>query len=112
MLFWIKILISSLVIAGTSHLAGKKPVLAGFIIALPITSMLALSWAWFEHRDMAKINAFAVSIIAAIPPSFLFFVPFLLNRWIKLNYFWSFTIGVFLVALAYAFCYKCFGISS
>ena len=72
-LFWLKVFVSSLVIAGTSHLAGKKPLIAGFIISLPLTSMLALLWAWFEHRDMAKIDAFATSIVVAIPPSFLFF---------------------------------------
>jgi len=35
MFFIVKILISALLIAFASWLAGKKPVLAGFIIALP-----------------------------------------------------------------------------
>ena len=112
MLFWLKILISSFIIAGASHLAGKKPVLAGFIVALPLTSMLALTWAYIEHRDMNKINEFAVSILAAVPLSLFFFVPFILSRWTKLNYAWTFLAGIFCLALAYGFCYKYFRISS
>lgn len=105
MLFWIKILISSFVIAGASHLAGKKPLLAGFIVALPLTSMLALAWAYFEHRDMQKINEFSVSILAAVPLSLAFFVPFIANRWLKMNFFWSFTLGIFCLGAVYGSAY-------
>lgn len=101
MLFFVKILISATLIAFASWLAGKKPVLAGFIIALPLASMLALIFAYAEHHDMVKINKFAVSILAAVPLSLTFFVPFLLNRWIKLDFLWSFTAGLVLLTLAY-----------
>ena len=109
MLFWIKVLISSFVIAGASQLAGRKPVLAGFIVALPLTSMLALAWAYAEHRDMEKVNAFAIAVLEAVPLSLVFFVPFVLNRWLKLNFVFTFALGIICLALAYGFCYKYFG---
>ena len=101
MLFIVKILISAFLIAFASWLAGNKPVLAGFVIALPLTSMLALMFDYAEHRNMEKINQFAVSILAAVPLSLLFFVPFLVNRWVKLSFTVSYLSGLALLALAY-----------
>ena len=101
MLFWIKIFISSCVIVVASHLAGKKPMLAGFIVALPLTSILSLSLAYWEHRDMQKLNEFALSILVAVPLSLTFFIPFITNRWLKLNFFASFLFGFFCLGLSY-----------
>lgn len=105
MFFWIKVFISAFVIAGASYLAGRKPVLAGFIVALPLISILSLSWAYLEHRDMDKINAFAVSILLAVPLSLTFFAPFAANRWLKLNFFLSLTLGLVCLAFSYGLSY-------
>ena len=101
MFFVAKIVISGLVIAFASWLAGRRPVLAGFIVALPLVSILAIFLAYTEHQDMEKINQFAVSILAAVPLSLLFFVPFLLNKWLKLNFTATFSLGMVLLAAAY-----------
>ena len=105
MLFWIKILISSLVIAAASHLAGRKPMLAGLVVAFPLISMLSLTWAYVEHRDMQKLNDFAISILVAVPLSLTFFIPFLANRWLKMNFFLSFAIGLLCLSVAYGLSY-------
>lgn len=75
--------------------------LAGFIIALPLMSMLSILFSYLEYRDMTKINQFAVSIFAAVPLSLTFFAPFLLNRWLKLSFPWIYSLAVASVALAY-----------
>lgn len=99
--FLIKIFISAILIAFVSWLADKKTVLAGFLTALPIISATAILFAYLEHRDMAKINKYAVSIFAAVPLSLAFFIPFLLNKWLKLNFTFSFLAGLGLLAVAY-----------
>lgn len=101
MLFVIKIIISSILIAFASWLAGKRPVLAGFIIALPLTSILALSFAYAEHQDMEKISKFSISILAAVPLSLTFFIPFLATKWIRLNFATAFITGIGLLAVSY-----------
>lgn len=101
MFFTIKILISAFVIAFASSLAGKKPIIAGFIIALPLVSMLSIFFAYWEYRDMNKINEFATSILVAVPLSLVFFIPFLLNRWLKLDFVPTFILAMLLLALAY-----------
>ncbi|HTL70011.1 MAG TPA: DUF3147 family protein [Candidatus Eisenbacteria bacterium] len=86
MLTLAKLLISAAVIAGASHLAGRRPVLAGFIVALPLVSILSLTFAWIEHRDMEKVSRFAVSILGAVPLSLTFFLPFFAHRWLKWDF--------------------------
>ena len=99
--FFLKTLLAALMIAFASFLAGRKPVLAGFIIALPLTSMLGILFAYWESRDMQKINEFALSILVAVPLSLFFFVPFLLNKWLKLNFILTYSLAVGCLAAAY-----------
>ncbi len=96
-----KILFSGAVIAYSSWLAGRKPVLAGFIIALPIMSMLSIIFSYLEYRDMQKINEFAVSILVAVPLSLLFFLPFVLNKWLKLNFGVTYGLAVGVLTAGY-----------
>lgn len=101
MLFLLKAVIAGLLIAAASKLSGRNPMLAGFLIALPLTSMLALLFSYYEFRDMKKIQEFSTSILLSVPLSLLFFVPFILSRWIKMNFAVTFTAGLALLYGAY-----------
>ncbi len=101
MLFVLKVVISGLIIAYGSWLAGKKPVLAGFITAIPFVSILAMTWAYVEYRDMAKIQTYAVAILAAIPLSLTFFIPFLIHRWIQLSFPVALALGLACLVVAF-----------
>lgn len=96
-----KLLISSIIIALASWLAGKKPALAGLIVSLPLISMLSILFAYGEHRDMLKIQQFAMSILVAVPLSLTFFIPFVLHKWIKFNFPVTYLSGVLLLILFY-----------
>lgn len=72
----LKIGIAATVIGFTSWLSGKKPELAGFIISLPLASLLALAFSNTEHKDAAASITFAKSILIGVPVSWLFFAPF------------------------------------
>ena len=99
--FLIKVLISAILIAFASWLAGRQTILAGFIIALPLVSMLAILFSYLEYRDMGKVNQFAVSILVAVPLSLAFFIPFLLNKWFRMNFISTYLFGIACLALAY-----------
>ena len=101
MFFVLKILISASVIAFVSWLSGKRPVLAGFITALPLVTMLAMIFSYWQYRDMDKINQFAASILVAIPLSLTFFIPFVLNRWLKMNFALTYSLAIVCLALSY-----------
>ncbi len=101
MFFLAKILISAFLIAFTAWFAGRQSVLAGFIVALPLVSMLSILFSFFEYRDMEKINQFAASIFAAVPLSLLFFIPFLLNKWLKMNFTLTYAMAIVCLAAGY-----------
>lgn len=102
----IKIAIAACVISFASWLSNKRPELAGFIIALPLSTLLALFFSYSQYQDAASSVKFAKSIFAAIPMSLLFFVPFLLADRLKLfdllGGFWGlYAAGVALIAAGY-----------
>lgn len=88
MLFAAKLTVAAALIAFASWLADKKPVLAGFILALPLTTLLALAFNYVEFKDPVKSVLFARSVFAAVPLSLVFFLPFLFSERLALP-FWS-----------------------
>jgi hypothetical protein len=99
--FIFKMVLAGLIVAFTSWLAGRQSLLAGFIIALPVISMISLIFTYAETRDMARVNQYAVSILAAVPLSLLFFLPFVLNRWLNWNFVPTFGAGLALLFAAF-----------
>jgi hypothetical protein len=92
---------AGLLISFCSWLANKKPILAGFIIALPITTMIALVFSYGEFRDSQKSVEFAQSVFVAVPISLLFFVPFLFAKKFNLHFMTCYGLGFFLLASGY-----------
>jgi predicted membrane channel-forming protein YqfA (hemolysin III family) len=96
-----KVFIAAGVITFSSWLAGKQPRLAGFIMALPISTMLALAFSQAEYGDSAKTVDFAKSVFVAVPLSLLFFVPFLFSGKTDLGFWSLYTLGIILLAGGY-----------
>jgi len=101
MLFLFKVILSGCIIALASKLASKDSVLAGFLVALPLVSMLSILFTYGESHDMNKVNQFAISILVAIPLSLTFFAPFLLNKWFKMGFLSTYVLGLIFLTAAY-----------
>jgi len=97
----VKAIFSTAIILFSVWLSTKKPIMAGFIIALPLTTLLVLPFAHQGLEDHAKSIAFAKSIFAAVPLSLLFFVPFLLAERFNLNFWWCYSLGIVLLVIGY-----------
>lgn len=96
-----KLLLSASLITASSWLAGKNPRLAGWLMAMPLSSMIALLFAQAEFQENSRSVAFAKSIFFSVPLSLLFFVPFLFADKLKLGFGLLYGIGVFLLSLGY-----------
>ena len=100
-----KVFIAAVVISFSSWLAGKRPELAGFIIALPIATLLALPFSYIEFQDPDTTVKYARSILVAIPLSLFFFIPFLLANKLQgtvIGGFWGMYLsGIVCLGLAY-----------
>lgn len=97
----LKIVMAAVIIGFSSWLSGKKPELAGFIIALPIASLLALVFSYIEHRDDASSIIFAKSILIGVPVSYLFFIPFFFAEKYDYGFWVSYGIGLVLLVLGF-----------
>ena len=101
MFFVFKTLLAGLIIAFSSWLAGQYPKMAGFIIALPIASLIAIAYAYYEHNDATNTILYAKSILIAVPVSYLFFIPFFFARQLENNFWLIYGIGILLLVLGY-----------
>ena len=96
-----KILLAAIIISFVSWLSGKKTGLAGFLTALPLTTLLALAFSHLEWKDSAQSVAYAKSVFVAIPVSLLFFIPFILAEKFNLNFWTCYSSGVALLGVGY-----------
>ncbi len=97
----IKLIAVSGIIAFSSWLAGKKPELAGFIIAMPIASMIALAFSYLENKDSSTSIVFAKSILIGVPVSWLFFLPFFLAERFGFGFWIAYVLGLVLLIIGY-----------
>ena len=96
-----KIAFTASTIVFASWLSQKKPELAGFIIALPLASLLALALAHFQHGDVEKSITFGKSILLAVPVSYLFFLPFFIPKLASFGFWAVYGIGLLLLVVGF-----------
>src|SRR4030095_353259 len=100
--FFIKTLVSALVIAGVSELGKRSTSLAAILASLPLTSILAILWLYQDTRDAGKITDLSYGIFWAVLPSLLFFLilPFFLKGGIKFG--WALLLSAAAMTLGYS----------
>lgn len=96
--FAIKAIVSGVVIAFASWLSGRSPLLAGFFVALPISTAIVLPMSYIEHGSLTNTVLLAKSIAVAVPLTLAFFLPFVVGDRFGLA-FWP----------AYALAFVCLG---
>lgn len=72
--FWIKVVISGLLIAAISSIAKTYPKWAALLTALPLMTFLSLIWIYFETRDLALLETYTKDVFIWVLPSLIFFV--------------------------------------
>ena len=99
-LFIAKVLVSALVIAAATEVAKRSPFWGALIVALPLTSILAMSWLYAETRDNALLTQFARDIFMLVPVSLVFFLPFWLEKKTQFGFPANMALGLGLLAAA------------
>jgi hypothetical protein len=95
------LLISASIIALTVWLSKTYPLMAGFIVALPITTMLVLPLSYVQNGSVENTALLAKGIFVAIPVSLTFFLPFLFSTRFGLSFWQSYGLGCVLLALGF-----------
>lgn len=76
MSYAIKILLTALLVVGSSEAGKRFPALGAAIISLPLASMIAMSFLYYDTQDAPKVAEFARAIPPIMVPSVLFFYAF------------------------------------
>lgn len=76
-----KIILSAILIVAISEIANRSSVWGGIVASLPLMSLLAIGWLYYDTHDTAKVAAFARSTFWYVLPSLVFFplLPLLLK---------------------------------
>lgn len=82
-------------------IAKTNPILGGFIISLPLSTMIVLAFSKLQNQDVGNTFILAKSIMVGIPGTMLFFVPFLLADKLKLNFWMCYGLGFLLLGVSY-----------
>lgn len=96
-----KTVVAALLISFVSFLSGKKTALAGFLTALPLTTLLALAFSQAEWGNSKQTVEYAKSVFMAVPISLLFFVPFLFSEKLNLSFWPCYFIGITFLGIGY-----------
>ena len=101
MITFFKVGIVVIVITFTSWLSQKKPELAGFIIALPLASLVILVMSHLQSKNAENSILFAKSILIGVPISYLFFLPFFIPSLTKYGFWVVYGVGIFLLCIGF-----------
>jgi len=98
----LKTIISALIIVAVSEIAKKYTWTAAIIVSLPLTSLLAFVWLYWDTKDSQKVIELSYSTIVMTVPSLVFFIvlPTLLK--LKQNFVFSLIVSIISTAIAYA----------
>ncbi len=88
-----------MIIGIAAEVAKRNPFWGAILIALPLTSILAMSWLYADTRDNALLTQFARDIFVVVPVSLVFFVPFLLETKTRLGFIANMCVGLALLAV-------------
>jgi len=100
----IKTLLTALIIVVVSEIAKKSSLLGAIIISIPLTSLLAFIWLYWDTKDAQKIIDLSYNTIIMVIPSFVFFI--ILPLMLKLKQ--SFSISLFASILSTSIAYFIF----
>ena len=96
----VKTIITVIIIVAISEIARRSSFIAGILASIPLTSALAITWLYFDTKEVNTVVNLSNSILLLIPPSLTFFVvlPLALKR---LDFIYSFLISIVATVLVY-----------
>ena len=97
----IKIIFTALVIVIISEIAKRSTLIAGIVASIPLTSLLAFMWLYFDTHDPYSIRDLSRNILLMIPPSLTFFIAlYSLIGW-DISFYSSISISILFTAFVY-----------
>ena len=97
----IKTIISALIIVAVSEIAKKYTLAAAIILSIPLTSLLALAWLFYDTKDIQKVVDLSLNTILMTLPSIVFFIVLPIMLKFKFNFSVSILVSILSTSLVY-----------
>ena len=97
----LKILITALIVVVVSEISRRSTIIAGLIASIPLTSLLAIIWIYFETSDLENIKNLSSNILLMIPPSLTFFICLPIFIDMKIELYVSVLFSIVITAIVY-----------
>ena len=99
--YFIKVIISSLIIVIISEVSKSNTFLASLLGSIPTISILAILWLFYDTGDILKIQQLTTGTLLLTIPSMVFFISFPVFLKNDFNFFLSISISIGLTFLSY-----------
>jgi hypothetical protein len=97
----VNVIVSVAVIVGATWLSKRQPATAGFVAALPMTTILVLLLGRMDEVSFVDQVRFARSLVVGIPLGATFLVPFIVAPRLGLSFWSSFVAGLVCLSMGY-----------
>lgn len=74
MFFFIKILVSAVIIGGVTEVARRFPTYGGIIAALPLVSLLSVFWLAVQGQTVPQLSRFIWGVVIGLPATIVMLV--------------------------------------
>jgi hypothetical protein len=91
--------IAGAIVIGVTSVSNRSPRLGGFLLTLPIVSILAFLSTWQQRHDLDAISRLARETLVLVPVGLPFFVPLAFAHRLGLGFWMAFLLGLVLASV-------------
>ena len=70
-----RVAVAAVIVVTVAEVSRRYPRAGALLLSLPIVSVLAILFAWFQHRDLPALTKLARETLVLVPLGLPFFVP-------------------------------------
>lgn len=102
MVVWniLRVVIAAATIVAVAELSKRFPRYGALLLSLPLVSILAFTFSWFQYHDQPAISKLAKETIILVVLGLPFFVPLALSGQLGIGFWTSMASGVVLASIA------------
>ncbi len=95
------VFLSATVISVVLWVSKSNPSIGGFIISLPLSTLIILAFSKIQNPETQASSDLAKSIFVGVPSTLVFFIPFLLADKLKLSFWTCYISGILLLSVGF-----------
>lgn len=95
----IKTFVSAGIVVTVSEVSPRFPRAGAVLLSLPLMSVLAFIWLWFDQRDLPAVARLARDTIVLVPLGLPFFIPMAFHERLQLGFWSALVLGIALASV-------------